>query len=123
MRRSPVSGSWCGYVAVPPGHPWHGKSWHGDDFPEIEVHGGVTFSGACEGDVCHKPEPGEPDDVWWQGFDCNHAYDVCPLVVAMARRHGFPEFGMDKYGTYRDVAFVRQEVQSLAEQALAVATK
>lgn len=67
--------AWCGYVAVPPGHPWHGKGY--DDIQnEVDVHGGLTYARACSGAVCHVPAPGEPDDVWWIGFDLGHYWST-----------------------------------------------
>src|SRR6266705_4271161 len=75
-------GVWCGYAAVPPGHPWHGRSYHNLN---VEVHGGLTYSGACRGEICHAPAPGEPDDVWWVGFDTGHCCDYAPGVEARLR--------------------------------------
>jgi hypothetical protein len=68
VNRGPM-GAWCGYVAVPPGHPAHRKHYNEVD---VEVHGGLTYSEECQGVICHTPKPGEPDDVWWLGFDCGH---------------------------------------------------
>src|SRR5215510_304522 len=28
--------------------------------------------------ICHTPSPGEPDNVWWLGFDCCHLGDLYP---------------------------------------------
>lgn len=55
----------CGYVRVPPTHPFHGK--HYDDV-DVNVHGGLTFASV---------EPCAHDDGigWWFGFDCAHAGD------------------------------------------------
>jgi len=93
LRRTPL-GHWCGYIAVPPGHPWHGykDSWAvpGD------VHGGVTFA---EG----EEEGAGP--CWIIGWDANHWGDCTP------------RFG--EGGTYRDVGFAYEETLSLARQALA----
>lgn len=82
------SGSWCGYVAVPPGHPLHGKGY---EDVSCSVHGGLTFADRCQpgGLICHVPAPGEPDDVWWLGFDCAHGGDYSPALkasMAMAAR-------------------------------------
>jgi len=81
------SGSWCGYVGVPPGHPAHGKGYDAvHELRELDVHGGLTFAAPCDvGEhavICHVPEPGEPDAVWWLGFDCAHAWDYSPGTQA-----------------------------------------
>jgi hypothetical protein len=127
LRRSPRGGAWCGYVAVPPGHPLHGTTHDGID---VEVHGGLTYSGRCEGDVCHVPAPGEPDDVWWIGFDCGHAFDVSPAREARLRAIDphladpwppWPEpVPAALREVYRDLAYVRGETESLAEQLAAL---
>lgn len=107
IHRGPL-GAWCGYVAVPPGHVDHGK---GINDIRVKVHGGVTYADACSGEICHVAKPGEPDDVWWVGFDCAHAYDMTPSML--------------KYGTvvpgttYRDQAYVTGETKRLAEQLAA----
>jgi hypothetical protein len=119
IRRSEASGALCGYVGVPPSHPWHGL-----DYQEVEadVHGGLTFADRCheqvEHGICHTPEPGEPD-VWWLGFDCGHLLDILPGTRAHLRRVGFwRELFPDE--TYKPLAFVQAEVESLAAQAAAV---
>lgn len=105
MLRGPM-GSWCGYVGVPEGHPLHGrKAWgtgatdeqHHAAVDDLEVHGGITYAEACAGNICHVPAPGEPDHVWWFGFDCAHAGDVSP---GLHRRSGLSPFRGDEY---RDV--------------------
>lgn len=100
-------GSWCGYVAVPPGHPAYGMS----NLDFLFVHGGVNYTSHCNGPICHTPAPGEPDDVWWIGFDCGHAWDVIPGLVALT-----PECGLFERAVYRDLAYVRSNVQFLAIQ-------
>jgi hypothetical protein len=52
----------CGYVRVPEGHPWYGKSYSDID---VDVHGGLTFSDFSE----------TLGDGFWVGFDCAHAGD------------------------------------------------
>lgn len=114
--RVDTTGAWCGYIGVPPGHPWHGK---GSDDVDASVHGGLTYAGACAGRICHVPEPGESDDVFWLGFDCAHGGDVMPAIVKLVSS-GFHEDGPFPV-RYRDLAYVRREVESLAEQARAAA--
>jgi hypothetical protein len=100
-------GGLCGYVGVPPGHPWHGKGY--DDVP-ADVHGGLTYADKCQGSICHVPQPGEPDDVWWLGFDCVHSGDIAP------GRHGGLGYGYLWPESYKNIAYVRGEVVSLARQ-------
>lgn len=94
----------CGYVRVPVGHPWHGKS---DCDVDCEVHGGLTFS---EKDVdCDK---GGPDDAWWHGFDCAHAWDLPDPSLPNCR-----ELSYGRDGEVRTQDFVEGECRSLCEQA------
>lgn len=138
-------GAWCGYAAVPPGHPWHGvqygaclspadpahandeNGWHDcERRPEAiaRVHGGLTYSGPCSGAICHVPKRGEPADVWWFGFDCAHFMDLIPKMSKFREEYGLPpKIHMDPRWTeiYRDIAYVRAETERLAEQLAAVA--
>lgn len=134
MARSKVGGNWCGYVAVGPDHPWHKAGYtsctsrpickksktdlYCEHTPEnlIHVHGGLTYSDFCQGDICHVPKAGEPDNVKWFGFDCAHAGDGLPAM----RQHLPKERGYFSQG-YKDEAYVRREVRRLAEQLKAVA--
>lgn len=52
------SGHLCGYVAVPPGHPWWGR----DHETRAEVHGGVTFGREADG---FSPCPDGELAGWW----------------------------------------------------------
>jgi hypothetical protein len=137
--RGPV-GALCGYVGVPPEHPWHGIDYNAhtlgqgrpDDQEEwkwcvdaqIEVHGGLTYSSLCqEGEdervgICHVPVAGRPADVFWFGFDCGHAWDIAPVMDMRMREAGQPPFH-EPCTAYRTVGFVRRECEQLAEQLAA----
>lgn len=111
------SGALCGYVGVPPGHPVHGK--HYDDV-EVDVHGGLTFSAGCHGAICHVPEPGEPDAVWWLGFDCAHCGDAHPWPKGLSEKH--PGLFIWRDGErYWSMPMVKSEVERLADQLAAMA--
>jgi hypothetical protein len=117
INRTPTTGSLCGYVAVPPGHPAYE---HDYDDVDVVVHGGLTYSDRCQAGpedraICHIPEPGEPDDVWWLGWDASHGGDLMPVLEALLGPVRPP------YGVYRDIAYVRSENAQLAAQ-LAVMT-
>lgn len=110
--RGPV-GALCGYVGVQAGSPLFGLGY--DDCPiKQHPHGGLTFADSCqlgeaedEG-ICHIPGEGEPDHVWWFGFDCAHGgdfYPGCPIKIP----------GLAS-GVYRDFAYVEAEVRELAKQ-------
>jgi len=133
--RTQHMGHWCGYVGVPQGHPLHEVDYDdayrvaarakGIDPDEwwchdlLAVHGGLTYADHCadgpeETSICHVPQPGETDHVWWLGFDCAHAGDLSPFSVA----RGFPSIGVE---VYRTLDYVRAEVTSLAKQIAEVA--
>lgn len=129
-NRHPRSGNWCGYVGVPPGHRLHGVGYEDvritppegteDNWPD--VHGGLTFSDKCsESDapcrgICHIPAPGDPDDVWWLGFDCAHSGDASPDDYRREQEaNGAYPWGVgDK--TYKSLGYVKAECRSLAAQ-------
>ncbi len=86
----------------------------------LEAHGGITFADSCREHedgrgICHKPAPGEPEKVWWFGFDCAHLYDLSP-----GRDPRF-SFSFESDSTYRDVAYVARECHELARQLKAMA--
>lgn len=58
--------------------------------------------------VCHKPGAGEPDHVWWFGFDCAHSGDFSPKYA----RYGTPRHDE----TYKPLDYVVRECQRLAAQ-------
>jgi len=87
------------------------------------VHGGLTYADACqEGDdgetICHVAAPGEPEPLWWFGFDCSHAGDLNP---ARAYRDLMRGWGGDRGERYRDAAYVKAECATLAAAAAASA--
>jgi hypothetical protein len=110
-------GHLCGYISLPLDHPWASKEW--DDI-DCDVHGGITFS--------------QESDGWRQiGFDCAHFRDLVPSMHlvdrenradfsakhpgAAALRDLFREMSPD---TYKNVAFVIKQCESLVDQALEV---
>lgn len=104
-------GALCGYVGVPASHPLHGVGYDEVSI-DARVHGGLTYSDRCDprgeedpgSHICHVPEPGDPDDVWWFGFDCSHYGDYMPA----------PGYAMLNSGRYRNVEYVRGEIADLA---------
>ena len=123
-------GAWCGYVGVPRSHPFYGKDYN--DVAHLGAHGGLTFSDRCqeqENDsrgefvVCHVPEPGRTDDVWWFGFDCCHYTDYAPgMIATIANLKGTRDLATarashEKLGeVYRTLEYVKIECTNLAKQ-------
>ncbi len=106
------NGNWCGYVGLPKGHPDFGASYND---VEVEVHGGLTYGEKCDGSrICHVPEPGESDDRWWLGFDCHHCWDIAPGFEVRLKSTGTDV--RDPESQYRDVRYVRNQTEHLAEQ-------
>ena len=127
--RNMGGGFWCGYVGVPPGHPAHGKGY--DDVAWADVHGGLTYADACRGPVCHIPELGRPNDVWWLGFDCGHVGDFSPSSNSFVGHPIMGKFHRELYDhelakkiatatqfheVYKDFDFVKNECTNLAAQ-------
>jgi len=85
------SGAWCGYVGVPPAHHLYGQHYNDEALRHIDdIHGGLTYSAPCTaiqengGGLCHVPGAGEPDSLWWFGFDFNHLGDRNPADPSTA---------------------------------------
>ena len=108
-RRNPSCGHWCGYVGVTANHPYYGK-YYGEI--DIDVHGGLTYSDHCNGEICHKAKEGEPDELYWLGFDCGHFDDLSPYQVAI------PSLAFRLDGHYWTLEEVEEECISLAKQLL-----
>lgn len=70
--------------------------------------------------ICHIPEPGQPTEVWWFGFDCAHAWDLVPGMEAMMKKVN-GGFSRPKNDIYRDFEYVQNEVRNLARQLAAMA--
>ncbi|MBD2629642.1 hypothetical protein [Trichormus variabilis] len=106
-------GSWlCGYVGIPPTHPYYGKDMLDIEIKALQVHKKITFSEASHhGDdpraVCHQLLP-KTDDYWWLGFDCSHSEDVFPRIINF---YNFPS-----KASYKNVEFVKTQVEFLARQ-------
>jgi len=78
-----------GYIGLPKEHPWFNKHY---DNIDVDIHGGLTYSN-------DHPPKGEPDGLWWTGFDTAHCYDNQVNC---------------------DETYCRNEVESLKQQALNV---
>lgn len=116
------SGALCGYVGVSKGHPAFGVDYDsvriGEECPD--VHGGLTFSAHCTPTddpakhICHMPDEGEDDNVWWLGFDCAHSGDIMPTHDRAYRYLSWE-------ATYKSIAYVEGHCRALAEQLKSIA--
>lgn len=61
-----------GYVAIPPGHPWHSECY--DDI-DVSIHGGLTFSQSGSVEFMDITLPEEIHNWWIIGFDTAHYGD------------------------------------------------
>lgn len=127
--RNPNGGNLCGYAGVTEDHPWFGINYQ-DPAPGYEhhidciisVHGEVNYSSFCQDNdkehgVCHIPEPGATDRVWWFGFDCAHCQDISPQY-----QYRFGNWSkIEESRTYKNIEYVRKETESLAAQLYLVA--
>jgi hypothetical protein len=102
-------GHLCGYVAVSPNHPDYNKDYNDVN---VKVHGGLTYAGMCSGHICHVPKEGEPDNVYWLGFDHAHCGDYSPFSY----KYGGPSRFKDWEESYKDINYVTKGVKHLAEQ-------
>lgn len=57
--------------------------------------------------ISHLPDAGEPDRVWWLGFDCSHIDDMSPAYDGLMRDR-----------VYRTLRYVQQECANLARQLI-----
>jgi len=93
----------CGYVELPEKHKLYG-SFSEENFYNIEVHGGVTYTGRREFEQLNYIAD------YVLGFDCGHAGDLSPYFLTR---------GMSQaawYETYKDIDYVTNECKNLAKQ-------
>lgn len=74
-------GCFCGYVAVDPSHPLHGKTC--DELQGLNVHGGVTYSDSMN--VNDDADPQALDTAWCIGFDTAHGCDYLVMPTTVLR--------------------------------------
>lgn len=108
IKRHPTLKHLCGYIYIPFGHPDYGKGYndlYGDNYAALTVHGGWTYS--------HDGGDDDGGKYTIFGFDCAHAGDLSPGIKEMldiAERKGWVE------ETYRDIAYVTEQLEAAARQ-------
>lgn len=108
-KRGPA-GAWCGYVGVPPGHPWYQLDPHriGVDGVRELSYGELCEDGPEAASICHVPGPGDPEPLWWIGFHCGYFDDLEP---------GRPDPIGIKGREYRTIGYVKAMCTVLAAAA------
>ena len=96
-------GHLCGYLGIPPAHPWYGRDYNSID---ADIHGGLTYSS-------YRFHEFSELDIWWVGFDCAHAGDWTNFYAT------YPESGLHKWTPDE----VLDELGKLAEQAYEAQTQ
>ena len=141
--RSDTTGVLCGYVRVPRGklhsklskYPARHKprffefggvkrkvkncSYNHGLLKTIEVHGGLTFAGS----IYYRKK----FDGYWIGFDCGHAWDFMPgvheLLCSLKKISNENILAFERDSVYRDFAYVKAEITSLARQVAEINRK
>ena len=98
IKRAPELGHLCGYVYVPPAHPYFGLNMK---LLNLNCHGGITYSR-------------EDDGMWCFGFDCAHYLDIVPRIAGILKMEGYQ---------YRTIEYVTNELNLLAKQLIEVASE
>lgn len=111
IRRHSRVGSFCIYVVVPEGHPWHGAHNRDEGITQIRVHGGITFTGTLD----------FYGDVYLVGCDMNHGGDFAPghdFVMRQLAESSLDLTDPEPFDTrklkYKTIDYVRDEVKELA---------
>lgn len=98
----------CGYIYIPFGHPDYGKTYHALE-DTLAVHGGWTYS--------HDGGDDDGGKFTIFGFDCAHAGDISPGIVDITNKWlGQITEGTDDTETYRDIAYVTEQLENAAKQ-------
>lgn len=137
------SGNWCGYVAVPESHPWHGRGYSevvphhpgAMDREDADVSPIAILAAAGMGTTDEENGraqidllidvhggltfSGERDGfpgLHFFGFDCGHAGDLSPAI------HGrYPDRLRVSSDVYRELPYVLRQIERLADQLLSYA--
>jgi len=110
-----------GYVKIPERHTLYEMDYIDiEDKFNIEVHGGLTFSGFITGFIDGLILQ---ERCWWIGFDCNHLGDLKDFGI-MSNEYKetyqhIPQF----YGTIKTKEYVENECKKLIDQIKNLTTR
>jgi hypothetical protein len=112
ILRSP-SGALCGYVSVPQGHPLYENE---KECFSLECHGGVTFCNYGDKQKDFRPMTYQKNKLWWIGFDCAHAGDLCPVTEALLMKYDTTLYDSAYLQTYKDFDYVKDQIKNMVKQ-------
>lgn len=106
LRRNPKLLTWCAYVGIT--EDFNGMYNVKEDMLRdmLDVHGGVTYAGKCNGVLSEAPEE---NNLFWIGFDTAHSNDYIPGLDIDIQHSS---------ATYKDYEYVLDEARYLADQVL-----
>lgn len=117
VLRIDTGGHLCGYVALPHYHPLYGIFVHDSNYPDFDVHGGLTYGKYCRReDAIYPMEDGKP--YFWIGFDCDHSGDLRPIEVEEYRknRKHYRQMNHSYSERYCNFEYTKKETIKLAQQ-------
>lgn len=103
IRRNPELKILCGYVAIPKDSKFYNVNDYDAICDSLQVWGGITFAGKIN----------KTDSKFYLGFDCAHLEDYVPGI------DGLPQCAINEVKNYKDIVFVKTELQHLVEQIIA----
>lgn len=114
IARAPM-GNLCGYAAISPGHPLQLLRLS-ELKSRLPVHGGLTWYQPRLPERILNP-PATREGTLWVGFDCMHLGngDLVPVLARMLEPLPVASRLLEGL-TYRDLGFVRAELEVLAQE-------
>jgi hypothetical protein len=98
----------CGYIFIPPKHPWFQTV---DDMYEglpCQVHYGLTYGQFDKDSGCYVI-----------GFDCSHCFDIVPSMELLKKSSYLKKNLTGKFNsTYKNMDFCINECKSMIDQAI-----
>lgn len=132
-----TNGHRCGYVAIPPEHPYSntpeeersffgGKKYKHYDYDSLNIncHGGLTFMSPTHGlkDLLDVP----CNDIWI-GFDCGHLGDSCDIKLfkkyfgeeeAKEKESFFNAMDFGEISHVKDFGYVEEQCHYIIDQLI-----